>query len=154
MKDILEIIQVIMAFGIHADAHRWNDLEALFTPTVEADYSALTGAASAPTTAAQLVGSWKAFLPGFSGTHHHIGTPLIDVTGDQASAEAEFTATHVINDDALAGRDTWTLGGRYMMRLRKRDEQWKIEHVTLIPVWQSGNLALPQEAGKRVSMRM
>ncbi len=150
MDDTLEIVQVVMAFGIHADARRWDALEALFAPTVEADYTELTGGEPARTTPSHLVRGWKDFLPGFSGTQHLIGTPLVTLAGTSARAEAEVVATHVIRDESLDGRDTWTLGGRYEMRLRKIDGRWKIEGVKLFAVWQSGNPALAREAIRRV----
>jgi hypothetical protein len=106
MHDLVAIQHVLAGFAIHADARRWDDLEALFAPRLEIDYSALTGSPPTRPTPRELVGGWEAFLPGFTTTHHLLGTPLIAVEGQRATAEVAFTATHVIDDPALAGRDT------------------------------------------------
>jgi hypothetical protein len=78
-----------------------------------------------------------------------LGIPLIAVDGERAAAEVAFTATHTIDDPALAGRDTSTLGGRYLMGLAKIGGQWRIESVALVKAWQAGNTALPAEAARR-----
>jgi ketosteroid isomerase-like protein len=60
-------------------------------------------------------------------TNHQIGTQLIEVRGNTASAESYSTGRHVLKD----GQRLHTLV-RYADRFEKRDGEWKIIHRTVI----------------------
>lgn len=151
MDDFTLISQAVIAFGLNADARRWNDLLQLFMPEVSVDYTALQGGSPSVYEASGLVESWKAFLPGFSGTSHLIGLPLVVLEGDRAKVEAAVTATHVISNTGEPDR-IWMLGGRYEMALIKSDERWRIAEVRLVPTWQFGDRELPAEASRRAKI--
>jgi hypothetical protein len=142
MDDVTLIAQAVVAFGLNADAHRWDDLVELFTPDVSVDYTALQGGSPSVQKASELVESWKGLLPGFSGTSHLIGFPLVEIEGDHAKAEASFTATHVISETGQPDR-LWMIGGRYEMGLVKLNDRWRIADVRLVPAWQFGDRELP-----------
>jgi hypothetical protein len=150
MDDVSLISQAVVAFGLNADAHRWDDLVELFTPDVSIDYTALQGGSPSVHKAIELVESWKGFLPGFSGTSHLIGLPLVTVAGDHAKADASFTATHAISDVGQPDR-LWMVGGRYEVGLVKLDDRWRIAEVRLVLAWQSGDSDLPAEASRRAT---
>jgi hypothetical protein len=150
MDDVTLISQAVVAYGLHSDAHRWDDLVQLFTPEVSVDYTALQGGSPSVHKASDLVESWKGFLPGFSGTSHLIGLPLVTINGNLARAEASFTATHVITDHDQPDR-LWMVGGRYEMSLAKFDDRWHISTVRLVPAWQFGDRDLPAEASRRAA---
>ncbi len=95
-------------------------------------------------------------------THHQLGNIFIEIEpgGTVAYTEAYFTAYHRLRPkgDPLASptaydteMDVW-VGGRYMDRMEKRDNLWKITHCTGMTDWQriespssSGYNAIPQE---------
>lgn len=148
MNDIDQIAQVVVAFGLHTDARRWDNLVQLFMHEVSVDYTALQGGSPSVHRASELLGSWARFLPGFSATSHLIGLPLVAVDGDHATAEASFTATHAISDAGQPDR-LWMVGGRYEMGLVRLEDRWRIARVRLVLAWQSGDLELPAEASRR-----
>lgn len=95
-------------------------------------------------------------------THHQLGNIFIEVEpgASVAYTEAYFTAFHRLRPkgDPLASpaaydteMDVW-VGGRYMDRMEKRDNVWKITHRTGLTDWQrieppssSGFNAVPPE---------
>jgi hypothetical protein len=145
MDDVTLISQAVAGYGLNSDTHRWDDLVELFMPEVAIDYTALQGGLPAVHKASELVESWKGFLPGFSGTSHLIGFPLVEIEGDHAKAQASFTATHVISETGQPDR-LWMIGGRYEMGLVKLNDRWRIAEVRLVPAWQFGDRELPAEA--------
>lgn len=80
------------------------------------------------------VGFALAYLKGFSRSHHQLGNPLIEISGNSAQSECYFTAHQLMRakGDPQApanAADTETLiavGGRYIDKLEKRDGVWKI----------------------------
>jgi hypothetical protein len=79
-------------------------------------------------------------------THHQLGNIFIEVEpgGTVAYTEAYFTAFHRLRPkgDPLASpaaydteMDVW-VGGRYMDRMEKRDDVWKITNRTGLTDWQ------------------
>jgi hypothetical protein len=148
MSDVVEVMQAVAAYGLHADAQRWTELVGLFAPIVRVDYAALQGGEPLVIPAEDLVESWTSFLPGFTGTSHLIGAPLVSINGDVAEAEAAFTASHIVVDP-IAGERQWAVGGRYQFGLARHDGRWRIASVKLVPVWQSGDRKLPEVAAAR-----
>ena len=151
MSTTEEITRVLNAFGLHTDTHRWNKLEALFAPEVTVDYTSLFGGSVQTTKAADLVAAWKKVIPQFTCAQHLITNHLIDVDGDSAFAEAQVAALHTMVEPALAGKDAWTVGGRYEFKLRKLGGAWKIEAVKLIATRQSGNFGIMKIAQERAA---
>jgi hypothetical protein len=104
LDDIVAIQAVVSALGLHVDARRWRDLEALFVPgSVELDYTSLRGGDVAHPTGREVVGAWEAVLPGFTTTNHIIGPALVKISGLRAAAEASVVGWHWIDDDTIAG---------------------------------------------------
>ncbi|MCK9900912.1 nuclear transport factor 2 family protein [Frankia sp. Cpl3] len=66
-------------------------------------------------------------------TLHTLGQSLIEVSGDEATAETHVTAYHRIN---LGEQENdIVIGGRYLDRLERRDGQWRIAHRTMLYDW-------------------
>ncbi len=155
LDDLIAIQMVVAALGLHVDARRWAELEALFVPDrVELDYRSLVGGDVTHPSARDVVGAWAALLPGFTTTHHAIGPPVIEVRGLHAAAEAAVVGSHWIDEATFMGGNSWIVIGRYRLRLEKHDDRWLIAALTLIATRQEGNQALPQEAAKRVSLAL
>jgi hypothetical protein len=151
LEDIIAIQMTVSALGLHVDARRWRELEALFVPgAVELDYTSMHGGEVTHPTGREVVGAWEEVLPGFTMTNHLIGPALVKVTGLRASAEASVVGWHWIDDDAIAGGNRWVIGGRYTLRLEKHDDRWRIAALKLTAAWQEGNKQLLDEAAKRM----
>lgn len=144
--DQAEISRSITDIAAGADRHDWTRVRAAFADTVTTDYSSLWGGDPVTQSADDLVAGWAAFLPGFDTTHHMVANHAItSVDGTMATAEADFTATHRI-DDRL-----WTLGGRYTYALEQSGERWLVTSLTMTALWETGDRALVGLAGERAA---
>lgn len=142
--DPAAISQSITDIAAGADRHDWARVRAAFADTVTTDYSSLWGGEPVTQSADDLVAGWATFLPGFDITHHMITNHSItDLTETSARAEADFTATHRI-DEAL-----WVLGGRYSYELVKSETQWLVVSMTMTALWETGDRGLVALAGER-----
>lgn len=139
------------ALAVHVDARRWDELTALFAPTVTTDYTSLFGGEPQATTREDLVAGWRALLPGFTRTTHVVGTPHVVLAGDTARASASVVAWHFVKDPPLAGRDLWLVGGCYEILLERHQGAWRIASLTLARAWQEGNRDLPRIAAERAA---
>jgi hypothetical protein len=79
-----------------ADARAWDELVEVFTATVTADWSALSGVPAAEVPAAELVDGWRAGLSGLTATQHLLGNQQIDLAGDTATATAYAAPVWVV----------------------------------------------------------
>lgn len=66
-------------------------------------------------------------------TQHRISNPLIEIEGNQATAEAYVWAYHVHKENGVDKEGI--LGGRHLFRFEKRDGEWKIMHRSTIFDW-------------------
>jgi ABC-type glycerol-3-phosphate transport system substrate-binding protein len=146
MADPAAISQSITDIAAGADRHDWTRVRDAFADTVTTDYSSLWGGDPVTQPADDLVGGWAAFLPGFDVTHHMVTNhTIVAMDETTASAEADFTATHRI-DDGL-----WVLGGRYSYELVKGETRWEVTSMTMTALWETGDRALVGVAGERAA---
>ncbi|WP_170330978.1 nuclear transport factor 2 family protein [Ruegeria arenilitoris] len=140
------ISQAITDIAAGADRHDWTRVRTAFADTVTTDYTGLWGGDPVTQSADKLIASWAAFLPGFEITHHMVTNHTVtELANTAAKAEADFTATHRINDEF------WVLGGRYSYDLVKDGADWKVTSVTMTPLWETGDRALVAQAGERAA---
>lgn len=146
MADQIEITRTLTDIAAGADRHEWTRVRAAFADTVTTDYTGLWGGDPVTQPADELVAGWAAFLPGFEITHHMVTNHTVTETTDTAAkAEADFTATHRIEDGF------WVLGGRYSYDLVKDGDRWKVTSMTMTPLWETGDRALVGLAGERAA---
>ena len=140
----VEISRSITDIAAGADRHDWARVRAAFAEEVTVDYTSLWGGAPATQASDDLVAGWSAFLPGFDATHHMVTNHSVSKLADGvATAEADFTATHRI-DDKL-----WTLGGRYSYQLKQSGQRWVVTSLTMTSLWETGDRGLVAIAGER-----
>ena len=138
----IEQIAAIIAGG--ADRHDWSQIRAVLADTITTDYTSLFGGKPVTQPADDLLKSWSTFLPGFDSTHHMIASLIVaNVEDNSATAQANFTATHRI-DDSL-----WVLGGRYNYDFSKTSGNWRLTSLTMTALWETGDRNLIQLASKR-----
>jgi hypothetical protein len=66
-------------------------------------------------------------------TIHCVSNELFEVNGDKASGESYLFS---ITTRRMNGQETDTLmGGRYLDRFEKRNEEWRLSHRTLVIDW-------------------
>ncbi|MEM9210039.1 MAG: nuclear transport factor 2 family protein [Pseudomonadota bacterium] len=146
MPNPIEIERSITDIAAGADRADWPRVRSAFADTVTVDYTSLWGGDPVTQPADDLVAGWAAFLPGFDATHHIVTNHTITEQGEAfATAEADFTATHRIEDEL------WVLGGRYMYEFTAQDGRWLVTSLTMTALWEDGDRALVAEADARAA---
>lgn len=144
MADQADITRTLTDIAAGADRHDWARVRDAFADTVTTDYTSLWDGEPVAQPADELVAAWAAFLPGFDSTHHMVTNHTItEVSDTNATAEADFTATHRIDDEL------WVLGGRYDYDLTKTDGRWVVTRLTMTALWETGDRTLVTTAGQR-----
>lgn len=147
MADQKDIVRTLTDIAAGADRHDWERVRLAFADTVTTDYSSLWGGEPVTQTADDLVDAWEAFLPGFDITHHMVTNhSIINMSDTNATAEADFTATHRVD------QKLWVLGGRYAYELRKADDRWVVTSMTMTALWETGDRNLVALAGERAKV--
>lgn len=145
-EEQIGISTTITDIAAGADRHDWSRVRGAFADTVTIDYTSLWGGEPATQPADDLLAGWSAFLPGFDNTHHMVTNHTItSLSGNTATAQADFTATHRL-DDGL-----WVLGGRYDYALEKSDDRWVVTSMTMTALWETGDRGLVTIAGQRAA---
>jgi hypothetical protein len=134
---------------LHAiDRRNWAAVRGRLAEQVRTDYTSLFGGSPQTQSAAELIESWPALVPGFESTQHLTGPILADVLDDRARARCAVTAVHRI------GRGHWTPSGHYEMELVRTDNIWAIDAIVYHNALVVGDETLPEKAQARVtSMR-
>lgn len=146
MADQTGIIRTLTDIAAGSDRHDWDRVRGAFADTVTTDYTGLWGGDPVTQSADELIAGWAAFLPGFEITHHMVTNHTVtELTETTARAEADFTATHRIEDTL------WVLGGRYAYQLEQSNESWRVTSMTMTPVWEHGDRTLVAQAGERAA---
>ena len=146
--DKVAIRKVVTDVGRYWDSHQFSEAKALFTPMVEVDYTSLGAPDVTQDPIDQLEGNWKAVLPMFDITAHHIDSfTFAPVDANTVEVGSKVLAYHYLSG-ATSGDESWVLRGRYTHQLTKQDEdgQWKIAKMKLQVEEQTGNLGLIIEA--------
>lgn len=146
LADQAEISRSITDIAAGADRGDWTRVRAAMALEITTDYTSLWGGEPITQPADELVGVWSGFLPFFDNTHHMVANhTMTSLEGDTATAEADFTATHRI-DNKL-----WTLGGRYTYKLERTDDRWLVSSMTMTALWETGDRGLVAVAGERAA---
>jgi hypothetical protein len=77
----------------------------------------------------------KQAMPKWQSTTHFTGNQLVEVTGDSAWAEHYALVTHRRAATAEAGAADCVVSVRYVDRMERRAEEWRIAHRTVIADW-------------------
>ena len=101
----ITVADVVVDLLWSVDHREWSSVLSLLGPSVEVDYTSLTGMSPSIQRREELVNSWKKFLPGFDKTQHLAGPILVTVEGNKATARCAITATHTL------GKERWIVGG-------------------------------------------
>jgi SnoaL-like domain len=84
LSDRLEIQDLITAYSYAIDFHRFDELDAIFTPDAQLDFTATGGEAGT----LPEIKTWLAsVLTHFGGHQHLVATSLVELAGDEATAK-------------------------------------------------------------------
>jgi hypothetical protein len=85
-------------------------------------------------------------LSGMKSTTHQISNTLIDLQGNNAAVETYVCAYHSIPDGAGQYNDL-IVGGRYLDRMERRENEWRIAHRTFVMDWNQNQPSTAQWEG-------
>ena len=123
-----------------ADRGNFESLEQLYAEEVEVDYTSAFGGEVELKSPQALMTQWANSLPGFDRTRHQISNIEMEVKGNRATATADVTADHYLNEMF------WQIAGSYEYGLVKENGQWAIDKMTFIAESEKGSRDLIQEA--------
>jgi hypothetical protein len=79
-------------------------------------------------------------LEPLSVSQHLIGNVMVSVDGDQASSTCYLHAQHVL--PGTTGGEQFIFAGRYLDKLVRTEDGWRIAERTLDAMWTAGNAAV------------
>jgi hypothetical protein len=123
-----KITDALTRYSRGIDRCHLPSLQAVFWPDGTADYG--SGAQNAYAWAEATVGA----LARMRRTQHAISNLLIEVDGDQATAETYCQAYHEL-DTPDGGVLEMVVGGRYLDRLERRNGEWRIAERLYVMDW-------------------
>ena len=129
-----------------ADRSDFESLEKLYAQEVEVDYTSAFGGEVELKSPQGLMTQWASSLPGFDRTRHQISNIKTEVNRNQATATADVTANHYLNDLF------WQIAGSYEYGLVKEDGQWTIEKMTFIAESEQGSRDIVNKAVEQATI--
>ncbi|MGK7950598.1 MAG: nuclear transport factor 2 family protein [Xenococcaceae cyanobacterium] len=138
--DEAAIYTIVESVANLADRNNFESLEKLYAEEVEVDYTSAFGGEVELKSPTGLMTQWASTLPGFDRTRHEISNIEAEVNGNKATATADVTADHYLN------QMFWQITGSYEYGLIREDGQWKIDKMTFIAESEKGSRDIINEA--------
>lgn len=129
-----------------ADTENFESLEQLYAEEVEVDYTSAFGGEAELKSPQALMTQWASTLPGFDRTRHEISNIETEVQGNTATATAEVTANHYLEEMF------WQITGSYEYGLVKEDGQWTIDKMIFIAESERGSRDIINKAVEQASI--
>jgi hypothetical protein len=104
ISDRLEIGDLIARYSAMVDGRRWDELDGLFTPDAELDYTA-TGALRGSLT--ELKAFFAEMLPAFHVTQHLTGASVVELDGDRAVVSTPCFNPMIVDDQHVFFVGIW-----------------------------------------------
>jgi len=118
VEDLLEIHQLFVDYGFHLDAGRFDDYASLFAEDGEVLMGPM-GRAKGREAIRELMAGQLGERVGTS--YHIISSPVVELNGDEASAEVMWTVIHRQAD----GQPRLSMCGRHRDSLVREHGRWK-----------------------------
>ena len=142
MKAAQAVRDVVTRVAHRIDRREWQELRALYADDVHVDYTSLFGGEAQTVAGDALIENWRTLLMPLDATQHLIGPIEVEVRNDEADAGCHVRGYHVLGDDV------WLVAAHWVMKL-KRSPQWRIAHMQLDLLYQTGNRNLLTIAARR-----
>jgi len=128
VADRLAILDVLACHSRGVDRGDSDVLCGAYWPDATVEYGAFNGAAH--TFCERLPHAMRVFR----WTHHALGNVAMQIDGADARVETYVVARHYIEDRASGDREM-TVFGRYLDRMQRRGDVWKIAHRRVVMDW-------------------
>lgn len=143
----VEVADTVAALLLAVDTLDWSGVRRVLHDHIRTDYTSLFGGTAATQTAEDLIGAWRALLPGFDATQHVAGPVLADIREGRATARCAVTGVHRI------GSGYWTVGGHYALEFLRLSDRWVINSLTLHTSFVQGDPLLVERAQARIAAK-
>jgi SnoaL-like protein len=129
LVDRQAIVDVLNRYARCVDTKAWADLDQVFVPGADCDFSPLGG----PRAPFPEITEWiDTSLAPFS-TQHMLSNYEVEIEGDTARSRTYLQAQH--KHIGLEPERHLTFGGVYEDELVRTADGWRITHRTLFPMW-------------------
>jgi 3-phenylpropionate/cinnamic acid dioxygenase small subunit len=139
LQDKQEITEICYRYGLVLDSRDWSSLSTVFTSDAEAYYLDM-----APCIGYQAIeDTCSSALGALDRSQHLIGNVVVSLTGDDpdtAECICYLQAQHV--KTGTDGGDNFIIAGRYLDRLVRTADGWRIKERRLEGMWTDGNPAV------------
>ncbi len=133
MADTLAILALLAAHCRGVDRADGELLTACYWPEATVAYGAFNGSAH------EFCGILPQAIRGYRATQHSISNCLIDFAAgpapSTARSETYVTAYHYRDGDGAADAVEMVFFGRYLDRLTRRGQEWKLQHRQVLMDW-------------------
>jgi ketosteroid isomerase-like protein len=126
--DTLAIQDVLAKHSRGVDRADEAMLKSAYWPDATVEYGSFDGLAH------QFCEMLPAGIKRYARTQHSISNVAIEIDGDDARVATYVTAGHYLEVDGDQGTEM-TYFGRYLDRMQKRDNVWKITHRQVVMSW-------------------
>ena len=144
--DEAAIETIVESVASFADRSDFESLEKLYAEEVEVDYTSAFGGEVELKSPQGLMTQWASSLPGFDRTRHEISNIETEVEGNKATATADVTANHYLDEMF------WQIAGSYEYGLVKEDGQWTIDKITFIAESEKGSRDIINKAVEQAAI--
>lgn len=123
--------------SIYANAIDRKDYDAIagcFAPEAEIEYA---GFSDRLREIESIINHMRLTLEPLDAMQHIFGNFIIDIDEDAARLTCDIIAQHIRH--GTEGGNSFMAGGKYNVRLRKTDGEWKFERISASTVWTTGN---------------
>jgi SnoaL-like domain len=134
-----EIVEATTRFGWLLDRGKWVELERVFSPQVEIDYTSLHGGEPYWGPARPKIDEWRGHWERADAMQHLIANQQVTrIAADFAFCTANCIATVASTGPDGAGA-VWSVGGTYRFELIRETGSWLISRVLMKVLWQTGS---------------
>lgn len=144
--DEAAIYTIVESVANLADRGNFESLEKLYAQEVEVDYTSAFGGEVELKSPQALMSLWASSLPGFDRTRHEISNIETEINGNMATATADVTANHYLDEMF------WEITGSYEYGLVKEDGQWAIDKMTFIAESEQGSRNIINQAVEQANL--
>jgi 3-phenylpropionate/cinnamic acid dioxygenase small subunit len=134
VQDEREIVALATRYTWAVDDRDWSTFRNCFTDDATGDYSRVCDNADAIVTMA------RAALDHLTVTQHTVSNFEVTVDGDNAEHRCYINALHVL--DGPDGPVSYTIIGRYVDRVVRTAEGWRLAHRRLEYRWSTGDRSI------------
>lgn len=132
--DEAKVKRTVYGFSALADHGAFEYLGAVMAPQVSVDYTSLFGGQAELLKRETLMNRWSEFLPGFDITFHELSDMKVMISGNNATVNVNFTASHWLGDTGF-----WQISGRYEFVVIKSADLWLISSIKTIADSEQGS---------------